>query len=107
MNIQTLTKSTIADLTWNAAAVGEAKTISYSVKAGDGIIGSNKFLLQRNNSVYLVNLTISACGEEVPTPPTAIENQESKIENRKFIKDGQLFIEKNGHVYNVFGTCIK
>ena len=107
LNIQTLTKSTIADLTWNAAAVGEAKTISYSVKAGDGIIGSNKFLLQRNNSVYLVNLTISACGEEVPTPPTAIENQESKIENRKFIKDGQLFIEKNGHVYNVFGTCIK
>ena len=38
---------------------------------------------------------------------TAIENQESKIDNRKFIKDGQLFIEKNGHVYNVFGTCIK
>ena len=38
---------------------------------------------------------------------TAIENQESKIENRKFIKDGQLFIEKNGHVYNVFGACIK
>ncbi len=38
---------------------------------------------------------------------TGIENQESKIDNRKFIKDGQLFIEKNGHVYNVFGTCIK
>ena len=38
---------------------------------------------------------------------TSIENQESKIDNRKFIKDGQLFIEKNGHVYNVFGACIK
>ena len=53
-------------------------------------------------ATYIQTLTITR-----PSPATSIENQESKIDNRKFIKDGQLFIEKNGHVYNVFGTCIK
>lgn len=38
---------------------------------------------------------------------TAIDNTEDEVKAVKFFKDGQLFIEKNGHVYNAFGTCIK
>lgn len=36
----------------------------------------------------------------------AIENQKSEIINHKFLKDGQLFIEKNGHTYTLTGSEI-
>ena len=39
--------------------------------------------------------------------PTGIDNTEDEVKAVKYFKDGQLFIEKNGHVYNVFGACIK
>ena len=38
---------------------------------------------------------------------TAIDNTEDEVKAVKVLRDGQLFIEKNGHVYNVFGACIK
>ena len=41
------------------------------------------------------------------TDPTAIDNTEDEVKAVKYFKDGQLFIEKNGHVYNVFGACVK
>ena len=56
------------------------------------------------STVVTSNLSLTAHWSDTPT---GIENQESKIDNRKFIKDGQLFIEKNGHVYNVFGARVK
>ena len=44
----------------------------------------------------------------VATPiSTALDNTEDEVKAVKYFKDGQLFIEKNGHVYNVFGACIK
>jgi len=39
--------------------------------------------------------------------PTALDNTEDEVKAVKVLRDGQLFIEKNGHVYNVFGACIK
>ncbi len=39
--------------------------------------------------------------------PTAVENAQEEAAAVKFVKDGQLFIEKNGHVYNVLGGCVK
>ena len=38
---------------------------------------------------------------------TAISEVEESASAVKRIVNGQLFIEKNGHVYNVFGACIK
>lgn len=38
---------------------------------------------------------------------TAIENQHSHIDNHKYMKDGQLFIERNGVIYNAQGQTIK
>lgn len=38
---------------------------------------------------------------------TAIENQHSHIDNHKYMKDGQLLIERNGVIYNAQGQTIK
>ena len=38
---------------------------------------------------------------------TAIDNQKSHIGNHKYMKDGQLFIERNGVIYNAQGQTIK
>ena len=39
--------------------------------------------------------------------PTALDNTDASVKAVKVLRDGQIFIEKNGHVYNVFGTCVK
>lgn len=39
--------------------------------------------------------------------PTAIENSEVEVKAVKVIRDGQLFIEKNGVLYNAQGTVVK
>ena len=38
---------------------------------------------------------------------TAIDNQKSHINNHKYMKDGQLLIERNGIIYNAQGQTIK
>ena len=38
---------------------------------------------------------------------TALDNTDASVKAVKVLRDGQIFIEKNGHVYNVFGTCVK
>ncbi len=38
---------------------------------------------------------------------TALDNAEANVKAVKVLRNGQLFIEKNGHVYNVLGGCVK
>ena len=40
-------------------------------------------------------------------PETSLDNTADEVKAVKVLRDGQLFIEKNGHVYNVFGACVK
>ena len=51
------------------------------------------------------SITVTATWR-TPTP-TALDNTDASVKAVKYFKDGQLFIEKNGHVYNVYGACIK
>ncbi len=39
--------------------------------------------------------------------PADISNQQSSIINHKYIKDGQLYIEASGAVYDAYGRCVK
>ena len=39
--------------------------------------------------------------------PEGLENHQSQIVNRKFINNGQLFIEASGSVYDAYGHCVK
>ncbi len=65
LKIQTLGKSNVFDASWAAEVAGELNQFEYEVKAGDKLIGENKFLLARNNSVYLQEVSVSDCGEEI------------------------------------------
>ncbi|MBO4453461.1 MAG: hypothetical protein J5761_00220 [Paludibacteraceae bacterium] len=39
--------------------------------------------------------------------PTSIDNAEAEAQVVKFIQNGQIFIEKNGVVYNVMGQEVR
>ncbi len=49
----------------NPASNGAEGTFTYTVKAGDGLDGTNIFRLQRNNSVYLKCLKVESCGAAI------------------------------------------
>ena len=66
LKLQTLAKSVLLNASWNAAAAAEVKEFEYEVPAGSALIGTNKILLQRNNSVYLQSVSMADCGDPVP-----------------------------------------
>ena len=61
--------------------------------------------VDKNTAVGEVSLVIYA--DLTDDSSTAIDNTNEEAKAVKFIKDGQIFIEKNGHVYNVLGGCVK
>ena len=65
LNLQTVSKSTVFAAKWTPTENGEEKTFTYTIPAGSPLIGTNKFLLQRNNTVYLQYLSVANCGAEV------------------------------------------
>lgn len=82
LNICALDKSKLYEAKWTPSATGEENSITYIVPAGSKLIGGNKFLLQRNNSVYLASVVVANCGEstgggEVDTDPVLAVNPES------------------------------
>ena len=72
LNIQTLGKSTVYQAKWEPTAALEENTLSYTIPAGSPLIGASKFLLQRNNTVYLVSIEVANCGE--PTGEAVIDD---------------------------------
>ena len=42
-----------------------------------------------------------------PDAATAVDNTDAEVKAVKTIVNGQLFIEKNGKVYNILGTLVK
>lgn len=111
LNIQTLGKSTVYQATWTPSANFEEKSIEYTVPAGSPLIGTNKFLLQRNNSVYLKSLTVANCGAPVPDEvPSGINDAAADANATKPIKrlvNGVLLIEKDGVTYSAQGGILK
>lgn len=82
LNICALDKSKLYEAKWTPSANGEENSITYTVPAGSKLIGGNKFLLQRNNTVYLASVAVANCGEstgggEVNTDPVLAVNPES------------------------------
>lgn len=82
LNICAIDKSKLYEAKWTPAANGEENSITYTVPAGSKLIGANKFLLQRNNTVYLASVEVANCGEpvegaEVSTDPVLAVNPAS------------------------------
>lgn len=109
--LQNLAKSTKLDASWVPQPDGTAaedaiveKTYEYEVVANDGLAGTNAFIIARNNSAVLESIIVSGCGAELPT---AIDNTEDAVKAVKVVRNGQLFIEKNGVIYNAQGAVVK
>ena len=103
--LQNLAKSTKLDASWVPTEEDKERVFEYEVKAGDGLEGTNKFIIARNNTAVLVSVLVSGCGD--PIDPTAIDNTEVGVKAVKMIENGQLVIIKNGVKYNAQGTIVK
>ena len=69
----------------------------------DGNIKAFRAYFVLSPGVFPVQARIGRAESET----TAIENQKSQIKNQKYIQNGQLFIERNGVIYNAQGQTIK
>ena len=54
-------------------------------------------------TIGTTNVVVAATFEDA----TAVDNTADEVKAVKTIVNGQLFIEKNGHVYNILGTLVK
>lgn len=93
--------------TWSftpSSASGEEKTYTYVVKAGDGLVDTNKLQLQRGSNIYLRSFKVGNCGADVPTDIEEVVESASAV---KVLENGMLIIEKNGVRYNAMGQIIR
>jgi len=72
------------------------------IEAGDVVLGS---VLKKDDSAQYIRIkkvTFTKGGDE-----TAIDNTEAAVKAVKVVRNGQLFIEKNGVLYNAQGAIVK
>jgi uncharacterized repeat protein (TIGR02543 family) len=74
--LQNMSKTTKA--TWTTTMVGTHYE-TYTVVAGDGLAGSNKFLLARSETAALKSLTVSNCGDAVYEVTFDMKNHGSQV----------------------------
>ena len=89
-------------LGWESATTGASGTFSYTVKADDGLDGEKMFHLQRNNSVYLMYITVEDCAPQDFTVTykdgTSTMGTESVFENEHPTASG-ITTGKSGYVF--------
>jgi len=79
----------------------------FTVKGGaDACIEINSYTADKNGNATLIN-TMKIKNSRPSTMPTGIGNTQVEDSNtEKFIRDGQLYIRKDGKIYNVIGQKI-
>ena len=85
---------------------GAPSFTKFTVKAD--YIEMNSYTADKNGNVDLIN-TMKVKRTTPHTPPTGIENTvvENVKDGEKFIRDGQLFILRDGKVYNIMGVQVQ
>lgn len=85
---------------------GAPSFTKFTVKAD--CIEMNSYTADKNGNVNLIN-TMKVKRTTPHTPPTGIENTvvENVKDGEKFIRDGQLFILRDGKVYNMMGVQVQ
>ena len=71
---------------------------------------SSVYLYRQNDALHEWNVTFASLSVIRPCeegPSTAIDNTEASVKAVKRIVNGQLFIEKNGVIYNAQGAIVK
>lgn len=86
----------------NLLFLGEDNTLFWPAADGN-INGFRAYFVVKGAAANAVQARIGRAESQT----TAIENQHSHIDNHKYMKEGQLFIERNGVIYNAQGQTIK
>ena len=86
----------------NILFLGENNTLFWPESTGN-INGFRAYFELKGVAANAVQARIGRAESQT----TAIENQKSHIDIHKYMKDGQLFIERNGVIYNAQGQTIK
>ena len=99
---------------WTIALPGEEVKVSHAAAEGYRTysLTYNGVALHDDENKGYVTFTMPAEAVAVEAEflqefPTAIENTEAEVKAVKVIRDGKLFIEKNGVLYNAQGTVVK
>lgn len=113
-------------ITWTASVIGSPKTwgngdyVNWTTKEGQvEETWSNRGFWNENSTTsgHAINKTGSVSGDKTAADVCApyymrtfynedqqgIEEAESNVKSHKIVRDGQLFIERNGKVYTVDG----
>ena len=92
-----------------ASPVSQTDASSIAILSNDIImIGVSEYSMSNiseDGKKLIENAILLQLGIEMPAGIEEIVNRKSS--NRKFIKDGQLFIEASGAVYDAYGRCVK
>ncbi|MBR6066007.1 MAG: InlB B-repeat-containing protein [Paludibacteraceae bacterium] len=99
---------------WTIAYPDEEVTVAIAPEAGylTYSLTYNGVALHDDENTGAATFTMPAedvtvAAEFVSEYPTAIENSEVEVKAVKVIRDGKLFIEKNGVLYDAQGTVVK
>lgn len=103
-------QGSIADFTSGWYAEGTELTITAVPAEGykfvqwsDGEVSNPYFLTVEDKK----NINITAMFEPITTAVSNVESQQTSIESRKVLRNGILFIERNGKIYNAQGAEVK
>ena len=91
-----------------ASPVSQTETSSIAILSnGIIMIGVSEYSManiSEDGKKLIENAILLQLGIDMPA---GIENQKSQITNHKYLKDGQLYIEASGAVYDAYGRCVK
>lgn len=114
---ENLFKGTISNTDINVA-----NTVHYILSVNNGAVGmywpydtddgTGKFTNQAHKA-YLETSALNAPARRgfpfnpQAELPTGVESQKSKVESGKFLRDGQLYIQRDGRIYNAQGVRVQ
>ena len=103
--------NTLSDVTWiNMTYTGDKGKFTFvsnsdSQKNGTGVA---KITIQAQGTTYVYDQYLTSCGDKCAEPePQAVENVTVRPAAVKYMHNGQLFIELDGHIYNILGVQIQ
>ena len=93
----------LTDYTWTNSSILSGRsplTFSTNYNTGQGI-GFTRVVINATGAGVTYSAYMTSCGTE------DIENHQSPITNHKYMKDGRLYIEVDGHIFTLQGQRIK
>ena len=91
----------------NTSAGHAALLIAQGTSLGYGCFLTDNTYTSGDNLSISFDKDASTGFPELHLDPTGIDSQKSNVESRKILRDGQLFILRDGRTFNALGTEVK